>query len=224
MELRARVDAAIAALEAASSAKARDELEPRYGIVTAKAMGVPMARTLAIAKPLKGDHELALALWATGWYEARTLACLIDDPAQVTSVQMDDWRADFDNWGIADTVCFKLFDRVPGAGAMIPRWAALGDEFGRRAAFALLASMALHGRAEDGLLLRGIDLIEAASTDDRNFVKKGVNWALRAIGLKASPVPRAAARALAGRLALSPDPTARWNGKDALRAFAKADG
>jgi 3-methyladenine DNA glycosylase AlkD len=166
---------------------------------------------------------LAQALWLTGWYEARMLACLIDDPALVTPKQMDRWRADFDNWAIVDTVCFKLFDRVPGAFAKVEQWATLNEEFGRRAAFALLASLALHGHGEDADFRRGLALIEAAATDERNFVKKGVNWSLRAIGSKRSPALRAAARKLAERLAAQADKTARWIGKDALRAFAKAD-
>ena len=104
---------------------------------------------------------------------------------------------------------------------MVEPWAALDDEFGRRAGFALLACLALHGRDAD--FLRGLALIEAAATDERNFVKKGVAWALRAIGLKRDPRLRAAARALAARLAASPDRTARWIGRDAARALAKAD-
>jgi 3-methyladenine DNA glycosylase AlkD len=151
------------------------------------------------------------------------VACLIDDPQAVTFEQMDRWRADFDNWGIVDTVCFKLFDAVPGAEAMIEPWSRLNDEFGRRAAFALLACMALHGHGSSKTFTDGLQLIEAAATDERNFVRKGVNWALRAIGGKRDPELRAAARELAARLAASSDKTARWNGKDALRAFAKAD-
>jgi 3-methyladenine DNA glycosylase AlkD len=211
----------IAALEVAASAKVHDEMAPRYGIVTDRAFGVPMAAMQRIAKPLAPDHALAAALWDTGWYEARTVACLIDDPALVTPAQMDRWRGDFDNWAIVDTACFKLFDRVPGAAGMVEPWAALDDEFGRRAGFALLACLALHGRDAD--YLHGLALVEAAATDERNFVKKGVAWALRAIGLKRDPSLRAAARALAARLVASPDRTARWIGRDAARAFAKAD-
>nr|WP_299909265.1 DNA alkylation repair protein [Sphingomonas bacterium] len=218
-----RVGAVLRALEDAASARVRDEMAPRYGIVTDKAMGVPMAAMQRIARPLRPDHALAAALWETGWYEARMVACMIDDPALVTPGQMDAWRADFDNWGIVDTVCFKLFDRVPHAHVKVGEWARLNDEFGRRAGFALLACTALHGKGEDGDFLAGLALIETGATDERNFVKKGVNWALRAIGGRASPVLRAAARDLAARLAASPDRTARWNGKDALRAFARAD-
>ena len=218
-----RVAGVLAALQAQASARILSEMGPRDGVVTSKAMGVPMNRMLSIAKPLHPDHALAQALWDTGWYEARMVACMIDDPALVTAEQMNRWRADFDNWGIVDTVCFKLFDQVPGAAAMIAPWAGSNDEFGRRAGFALLACMALHGTGEESDFLAGLKLIEGCATDERNFVKKGVNWALRAIGGKKSPALRAAARATAARLAASSDRTARWNGKDALRAFARAD-
>jgi 3-methyladenine DNA glycosylase AlkD len=218
-----RVRAVLAALESHASSAIRDEMAPRYGLVVDRAMGVAMNRMQAVAKPLAPDHDLAQALWDTGWYEARMVACMIDDPALVSTEQMNRWRADFDNWGIVDTVCFKLFDQVPGAAAMIAPWAGSNDEFGRRAGFALLACMALHGTGEEADFLAGLKLIEACATDERNFVKKGVNWALRAIGGKKNPTLRAEARAVAARLAASSDRTARWNGKDALRAFAKAD-
>jgi 3-methyladenine DNA glycosylase AlkD len=218
-----RVTTVLQALEGAASARVRDEMGPRFGIVTDKAMGVQMAAMQAIAKPLYPDHALAAALWETGWYEARMVACMVDDPRQVTPEQMDAWRRDFDNWGIVDTVCAKLFDRVPYAFAKIDEWAGMNDEFGRRAAFALLACCAIHRRGGVADYRRGLALIEAHATDERNFVKKGVNWALRAIGLKGSSALQAAARETATRLAASADRTARWNGKDALRAFAKAD-
>jgi 3-methyladenine DNA glycosylase AlkD len=219
--VEAGVRQVLRALEDAASPKVLAEMAPRYGVVTDKAFGVPMARMQAVARPLAPDHDLAAALWDTGWYEARMVACMIDDPAQVTPEQMDRWRADFDNWGIVDTVCFKLFDRVPHALAKIDEWALLNDEFGRRAAFALLACVALHGQGSDADCLQRLPLIEAAATDGRNFVRKAVNWALRAIGERKSPATRAAAMALAERLAGSADKTARWIGKDALRQMVR---
>jgi len=224
MTYDADVKAVMAALKAHASAKLRTDMGPRYGIVVAKALGVPMAKMQLVAKPVGRNHGLAAALWKTGWYDCRMVACMIDDPAEVTPQQMDRWRADFDNWAITDTVCFKLFDQVPHAFAKVDAWARLNDEFGRRAAFALLASMALHGRGEASDYLTRLRLIEAAATDERNFVKKGVNWALRAIGGKKDPALRSAARELADKLAGSTDKTARWIGKDALKAFEKADG
>lgn len=214
--------AVLAALEAEGSAQVRDAMGPRFGIVTADhVLGVPMARIQAVAKPLGKDHGLAAAMWASRVYEGRMIAFLIDDPAQVTRAQMDTWRAEFDNWAVTDTACFKLFDKVEGAAAMVEPWTRLNDEMGRRAGFALLACLALHGRPGD--FTRGLELIDGAASDERNFVKKGANWALRAIGGKKDPALRAAARALAAKLAASGDRAARWNGKDALRAFAKAD-
>lgn len=221
--LDGRVEAVLAALRAQADPKVLAEMGPRYGLVVDKAMGVAMNRMQAIARPLATDHALAEALWETGWYEARMVACMVDDAAQVTAEQMDRWRVDFDNWGIVDTVCFKLFDRVTHAPAKAAEWCGLNDEFGRRAGFALMACLALHGKADEAFFLNGLRLIEACATDERNFVKKGVNWALRAIGGKKNPALRAAARETAERLAASKDKAARWNGKDALRAFAKAD-
>jgi 3-methyladenine DNA glycosylase AlkD len=180
-----------------------------------------MANLQKIAKRRGPDHDLAAALWATGVYEARMLACLVDDAGQVTPDQMDAWRAEFDNWAIVDTACFKLFDRSPHAWARVAAWAPLNDEFGRRAAFALLACLALHTKGDDQPFLDGLALIEGAAGDDRNFVKKAVNWALRAIGQKKSPVLKAAALETARRLAASPAASARWIGKDAVRAMEK---
>ena len=194
----------------------------RFGIDAPNALGVSMANLQTIAKRLGRDHDLAAALWETGQYEARMLASLIDDPTLVTPGQMDAWRAGFDNWGIVDTVCFKLFDQSPHAFAKVGEWAALNDEFGRRAAFALLACLALHRKGgDDQPFLDGLVLIERAAGDDRNFVKKGVNWALRAIGSRKSPVLKASALETARRLAASPDATPRWVGKDALRALTR---
>ena len=220
-----RLDEAMAALEARAEARIRDGIG-RYGIATAEpVLGVPMAGIQEVGKTLGRDHELAEALWQTGIYDARLLAAFVDDPALVTPEQMDRWARQFDNWGTCDTLCFKLFDRTPHAFLMIDGWAGDPAEFVRRSAFALLASLALHDRkSADAPFLERLALIEAAAGDERNFVRKGVSWALRAIGGRRSPTLRAAARTLAERLAGSGNRTARWIGKDACRAFAKADG
>ena len=223
MPAEARAASLLNDLRAAADPRYRADMAPRYGIVVADALGVPMAALQKIAKPLGRDQALAEALWETGVYDARMLASLIGEPARVTPELMDHWRAGFDNWAIVDTVCFKLFDHAPGAFARVEQWALLNDEFGRRAGFALLAALALHRTGSELELRRGLVLIEAASGDERNFVKKGVNWALRAIGQKGGGNLPTEARALAERLAASKDKTARWIGKDALRAFAKLD-
>jgi 3-methyladenine DNA glycosylase AlkD len=211
------VQSALAQLKRASSKRYRDGLT-RYGIVAPKAFGVPMGKIQAIARRIGRNHRLAHALWRSGWYEARMLASYVAEPARVTPAEMDRWCRDFDNWAICDTVCFVLYDKTPYAFRKIAQWSARRAEFEKRAAFALLASVALHDkRAPDAPFKQSLKLIEAASTDDRNFVKKGVNWALRSVGRR--PSLKKDAIAMARRLAASSNATARWIGKDALRAL-----
>lgn len=194
----------------------------RYGIPSDNASGVSVADIRLLAKKLGRNHALALALWETGNYEARMLAPFIDEPARVTPTQMDRWCRDFDSWAICDALCFHLFDKTPHAWQKIAKWSTRREEFVKRAAFALLASVALHDKtAPDAPFLKSFVLIARAATDDRNFVKKAVSWALRGIG-KRNPALHAAAVKLASRLADSPNPAARWTGKDALRDLATA--
>ncbi len=212
----------LAELKRVGSPAFKADMAKRYGIVTkTEVYGTTVATLRAMAKKIGCDHALAEQLWATGVHDARMLATMVDDPADVTLAQMERWVKDMDNWGIVDTACFHYWDRTPHAFAKIEKWSKAKGEFVKRAAFALLASCAVHKQGTDEQFLRGLELIEREASDARNFVKKGANWALRAIGGKASPKLRAAARALAKRLADSDDPTERWNGKDALRAFAK---
>ena len=193
----------------------------RYAIPSDKAFGVSFSAMQQLAKGVGRNHELSLALWDTEWYEARIMASFLDEPARVTAVQMDRWCRDFDNWAIVDTVCFKLFDQVPHAFRKVDQWARLRDEMGKRAAYVLLACLALHDKqAGNESFTQRLPLIEDAATDERNFVKKGVSWALRAIGQR-NPELKAAAVQVAERLAKSEQPTARWVGKDALREFKR---
>jgi 3-methyladenine DNA glycosylase AlkD len=134
---------------------------------------------------------------------------------------MDHWCRDFDNWAICDTVCFQLFDRTPHAWAKVAQWHDKRAEFVKRAAFALIASLAGHDKqAGDEPFLEGLRLVERAASDERNFVKKGVSWALRGTGRRNAPL-HAAAMAVARRLAESADAAARWVGRDALRDLSK---
>ncbi len=216
----ADVKTVLASIEALGTQRDRDNLG-RFGIVAPKSFGVSMANLRVLAKRYGRDHELAQALWETGWYEARMLATLVDEPARVTPAQMERWCRDFDNWAICDTACFALFDRTPHAWTKVAAWRARPGEYQKRAAFALLASLALHDKTSpDALFLACLPYVEEASDDARNFVKKGVNWALRGVGRR-NPRLNAAATAVARRLAASRDATARWIGKDALREFAK---
>jgi 3-methyladenine DNA glycosylase AlkD len=218
---KAEVEQVLAALKRLASKQVRHDMSARYGIVVKKAWGVRVSDMQKVAKAIGLNHELAQALWDTGWYEARTVACLIDEPERVTPAQMDRWCRDFDNWAICDTVCFKLFDQTPHALKKVTQWAKRRDEFQKRAAFSLLACVALHNReTADAAFTKCLPLIEKAATDDRNFVKKGISWALRAIGMRSAALNKAC-RALAKRLVESGDPTAKWIGKDALKDLAR---
>ena len=217
-----RVEEALAWLESRGTEEGRAGMA-RYGIVATKVFEVSVANIRVLAKQMGRDHALADELWRTGWYEARLLAAFLDEPKLVTPGQMGRWAGEFENWADCDTVCFHLFDKTPHAFAKIDQWASDEREFVRRAAFALLASVALHDKkAEDAPFLERLALIEAAATDQRNFVTKGVSWALRGIGGRKSPALRAAAREVADRLAASADKPSKWVGRDAQKAFAKA--
>jgi 3-methyladenine DNA glycosylase AlkD len=219
--MRADVRAALAWLERKGT-KAQRAAMARYGIPSSRAFGVSMSNIQALAKRLGRNHELATALWDTEWYEARLLATYVDEPAAVTAAQMDRWCRGFDNWAVCDTACFVLFDRTPHAWRKVDRWVRRKDEFGKRAAFALIWSLTVHDKtASDERFVRSLGLVERAATDERHFVKKAVNMALRAIG-KRNRALNAAATTVARRLAASPDTTAHWVGTNALRELTSA--
>ena len=212
-----QVQAVLTSLKRLADKRVFEDMSERYGVYTKKAFGVSMANMQKVAKPVGRNHELAAALWDTGWYEARMLASLIDEPSQVTSAQMDAWVQDFDNWGICDTVCFKLFDRTPHAWRKVAQWCKQEEEFVKRSGFALLWALTVHDRlAGDEQFRQGLVFVLRSASDERHFVKKAVNMALRAIG-KRNAALNAAAVTVARRLADSPNAAARWVGKDALR-------
>jgi 3-methyladenine DNA glycosylase AlkD len=216
-----RVAAALGWLRKHSSRAVRDGMS-RYAIPNDDALGVRMADIQKLGKQLGHDHALALGLWKTGIYESRMLCAYVDEPDKVTPAQMDAWARDFGNWAICDTLTFVLWVRTPHAFAKVRKWATHRDEYVKRGAFALLAGIALKDKeATDAQLLRSLALIEKASTDERNFVKKGVNWALRGIGGRNLALNEAAV-GLASKLAASSEPAPRWIGKDALRQLASA--
>jgi 3-methyladenine DNA glycosylase AlkD len=193
----------------------------RYGIVAKRAFGVPMGTLLVLRKKLGVDQALSLALWDSGWYEARLLATLIGDPAQVTRRQMDAWARSFENWGDCDTACFKLFDRVPFAWDKAVEWTASPREFVKRGGFALIASLALHQKKEpDARFTRYFPIIVTGARDPRHFVKKGVVWALRGLGKRSSALHQSSVR-VARRLAGSNDAPSRWVGNTALRELIR---
>ncbi|HYO71527.1 MAG TPA: DNA alkylation repair protein [Archangium sp.] len=210
----------LAWLEKQGTKKRRDEMA-RYAIPSANAFGVTVSALRKYARELGKDHALAQALWATGRYEARMLAAMIDEPAKVTAAQMDRWCRDFDSWAICDMVCFALFDQTPHAFAKVEAWSRRRNEFEKRGAFALLWSLAAHDRrTPDAVFANALRVVEEAADDDRNFVKKAVNMALRAVGRRSAGL-NAAAVEVAERLAASSDRTSRWIGKDALKDLAR---
>lgn len=217
----ARVESALRWLKSHSTKANRDGMA-RYAIPSEHAYGVAMKDIKALGKTLGKDQALAAALWDTGVYEARMLASFVGDPAQLTSAQMDRWCKSFDNWAFCDAMSFNLFDRTPHAWAKVRQWSGKRGEFEKRTAFALLWSLTVHDKtAVDALFVEGLALIEHEAGDDRNFVKKAVNMALRAVG-KRNRALNAAAVTVARRLAGSSDATAQWIGKDALRELLSA--
>jgi 3-methyladenine DNA glycosylase AlkD len=215
------VDDVVTKLKRLGTKKTRDGMA-RYAIPSDNAFGVPVGTIRAVGKELGRNHDLAHELWNTGWYEARMLASFVDEPDRVTPEQMDRWCRDFDNWAICDTICFHLFDRTPHAFAKVKQWASKRNEFEKRAAFALLASLGVHDKkSSDESFAKCLPLIERASTDNRNFVKKGVSWALRVVGRRSVALNEASVK-LSEKLSKSDDAAARWIGKDAYKELTSA--
>jgi 3-methyladenine DNA glycosylase AlkD len=193
----------------------------RYGLPTNNAYGIPVGTLRSQAKKIGTDHQLALKLWKSGSLEARLLASFVADPDKLTLAQMNAWCRDFDNWGTTDTACFALFDQSPLAWKVVGPWVRQKGEFQRRAGFVMMACLAAHDKtAKDAAFLKFLPMIEKGASDDRNFVKKGISWALRHIGHRNLAL-HAAAIKTATRLSKSNDPIERWVGKDALRDITR---
>ncbi|THF59908.1 DNA alkylation repair protein [Ollibium composti] len=193
----------------------------RFGIETGAALGIGNTDLRRLARDLKRDHERALELWRSGVREARLLAAFTDEPDKVGIAQCREWAVDFNSWEIVDGVS-DLFVDTPFWRNLIEEFAADEREFVRRAAFAMLAWAAVHRKKEpDATFAAYLPLVEAHAADARNFIRKAVNWALRQIGKRSTGL-HAPALALARKLAASPDKTARWIGKDAVRELTDA--
>jgi 3-methyladenine DNA glycosylase AlkD len=189
----------------------------RFGMNTEQRLGLSIPMLRRLGREIGPDHGLALALVDTGIPDAQILAACIAEPARFTVTQMNHWVTRLDAWDSCDQACSNAFARTPLAWARVPAWAARTGEFERRAAFALIAALAVHDKtAEDARLIAFLPLIEAAADDERNFVKKAVNWALRQIG-KRNPALREEAIACAERLRTRDSRAARWIAADALR-------
>jgi 3-methyladenine DNA glycosylase AlkD len=189
----------------------------RFGIVAhGEQLGISVTRLREIGRPHRKNHALALELWASGIHEARVLATVIEDPAQTTRGQMERWVRECDNWAVTDALAF-IFDRTKFAGEKAEQWSRRKAEYVKRAAFSIMAGMAVHRKElPDAVFLKFLPIIMRESIDDRNFVRKAVNWALRGIGKRNTRLRRAAI-AEATKIAQIDSRAARWIASDALR-------
>jgi 3-methyladenine DNA glycosylase AlkD len=189
----------------------------RFAIVTEHACGVSIPQLRALAKEAGTDHRLAVSLWESGIHEARILASMIDDPALVTEAQMERWVADFHSWDLCDQVCANLFRQTQFAYAKAAEWSGRRQEFVKRAGFALIAGIAVADKlASDEPFTAFLAVVAREADDDRNLVKKAINWALRQIG-KRNMRLNALAIQTACELRSRPSRSARWIAADALR-------
>jgi len=189
----------------------------RFGIDATHALGVSIPALRALAKHCGKNHALAVALWKTGIHEARILASMVDEPAKVTAAQIDSWVKDFNSWDICDQVCGNLFDRTKLAVAKAKQFSKSKHEYIKRAGFTLMAEYAVHDKAaDDKIFISFLPIIEREAWDERNFVKKAVNWALRGIGKRNKTLNTAAIRT-AKNILLQDSKAAKWIAGDALR-------
>jgi 3-methyladenine DNA glycosylase AlkD len=189
----------------------------RFGISSKNTLGVSVPTLRSMARRLGKNHGLALALWKSGIHEARILATMVDEPTEVTEGQMEKWASDFDSWDVCDQCCSNLFDKTKFAYEKAAEWAKLDQEFVKRAGFALMAALAVHDKkADDRTFVSFFELIEKGASDERNFVKKAVNWALRQIGKRNSNL-NAKALTVAERISQQDSAAARWVASDAIR-------
>jgi len=188
----------------------------RFGINTEKALGIPIPPLRKLAKKTGKNHKLALALWDSGIHEARILASMVDNFNLVTEKQMEKWVKDFNSWDICDQVCMNLFGRTPFAVKKAKKWTKSSQEFTKRAGFAMMASLAIHDKKmENRQFMEFFSLIEKESGDERNFVKKAVNWALRQIGKRNQKLNKEAIK-IAQKIKKQNSKSARWTANNAL--------
>ena len=210
------LEAVIAELRSKGSEESRAGMA-RFGIQTVKAFGVSIPTLRAIARRLGKDHGLAIGLWRSGIHEARLLASMVEDPERLTPGQMDAWASEFDSWDVCDICCGGLFDRTPVAYEKALEWSGKEKEFVKRAGFALMAALAVHDKdAQDSKFIRFFAAIERGSVDERNFVKKAVNWALRQIGKRNAEL-NAKSLGVARRVSGNGTSAGRWIASDAIR-------
>lgn len=189
----------------------------KFGINTDNAYCISVPNIRKIAKDAGKNHLIAQHLWKSGIHEARILAGMIGEPEKVTEKQMEIWVKDFDSWDICDQVCSNLFDKTGFAYKKAEEWSARKEEFVKRAGFVLMACLAVHDKkAEDGTFIKFLPIIKRESIDERNFVKKAVNWALRQIGKRNIRLNKEAIK-MAGEIKAVNSKSAKWIAQDAIR-------
>jgi len=188
-----------------------------FGVKVPKAYGISQPVLHALARRIGKNHELAEQLWSSGIHEARILATLIGEPDKVTSSQMEHWAREFDSWDIVDAACCYLYAGTSAAWRQVEAWSSRQEEFVKRAAFSLAAYLSYKDKqAPDARFEQFLRVIEREAHDERNFVRKAVNWALRNIGKRSLRLNRSAIRA-AERIRRQESRSARWIAADALR-------
>ncbi|HIH19749.1 TPA: DNA alkylation repair protein [Candidatus Micrarchaeota archaeon] len=197
----------------------------RFGISSKNTLGVPIPELRKMAKAMGKNHSLAQRLWSSGIHEGRILASMVDEPAKITEKQMDAWIKDFDSWDVCDEVCMNLFDKTPFAFKKAKEWTSRKREFEKRAGFALMAVLAVHDKttADEKFIKEFFPLIKKQATDERNFVRKAVNWALRQIGKRNNKL-RGKAIKIAGEIQKLNSKSAKWIASDALRELKSKKG
>jgi len=211
-------------LDKLQSKAQREQLQgmAKYGMTIEKRLGVSVPDMRKLAKALGRDHRLALELWKTGIAEARIVAGMVGDPAKLTEEQMEEWVEDINSWDVCDQVCMNLFEKSQLAWKKILDWSEREEEFVKRTAFSLIACLAWHDKkASDERFTELLPVITQAAMDDRNFVKKAVNWALRNIGKRNLNLNRAAINA-AKEIQCLDSKAARWIAADAIRELESA--
>jgi 3-methyladenine DNA glycosylase AlkD len=216
-----REDEVLKALESLGCEAVRASQE-RFGIRTDRAYGITTPQLKALARRLGRSHELAANLWNNGALELRILAALIEEPAKVSRAQMDRWARAFDHWGVCDACCCYVFRKTPFARAKAVDWSGKNNEFVKRAGFALMAYLAVHDKeSSDEAFAEWLPIIERQADDDRPYVRKAVNWALRQIGKRNARLNRLAIRS-AQAIRERGTKSARWIASDALRELQSA--
>lgn len=211
-----QLDSILKRLQSLGNPKAVEGMA-RFGITTLKAFGVSTPVLKEMAREIGKNHDLALELWSTGVLEARGIAAVIDEPSKVTEKQMEEWVKDFDNWAVCDGCCMYLFDKTTFAWKKVVEWSRREKEFEKRAAFSLMAVLAVHNKkAKDKQFLSLFPIIKREAVDERNFVRKAVNWALRQVGKRNLALNKKAIQ-VAKEIQKMDSRSAKWVAADALR-------